>query len=255
MEVKKLKSAEDYLKLSVGLQLEDGLKLLEEMNPFQGEIVLDLGCGTGNLSSVIAERVGARGKVMAVDPDGHRIALARKNFDHMQNLTFAEGSSDSLLAFEKSCFDAVFSNYVFHFIKDKKSVLKNIYESLKPGGRVAMQFCATIPPLLEKAVKNLNPEENYKRLKEMFFMEGKEKIESYCRLAGFDIIKTTEIELCTIHGNLPDYLALASASTDGVLDLDLIKEENLKEFKLLLDKEGRIFNVYPVFFLIAKKSL
>ena len=50
-----------------------------------GKHILDLGCGTGNLSSVIAEKVGTNGRLMGVDPNGAR-TLARKIFDHLKNL-------------------------------------------------------------------------------------------------------------------------------------------------------------------------
>ena len=120
-----------------------------------GEFVLDLGCGTDNLSSVIAEKVGANGRLVGVDPDGARIALARKTFGHLENLNFVEGRSDTLANdFGKNSFDAVFSNYVLHWVKDKKCAFKNIYEILKPGGRVVILYETEIPPLLKKLLKN-----------------------------------------------------------------------------------------------------
>ena len=78
---------------------------------------------------------------MGVDPDGARIALARKTFGHLKSLKFVEGSSDTLTNdCGKASFDAVFSNYVLHFVKDKRRAFENIYEILKPGGRVAMLY-------------------------------------------------------------------------------------------------------------------
>ena len=77
-----------------------------------GKHVLDLGCGTGNLSCLIAEKVGANDRLEGVNPDGARIALARKTFHHQKNLNFEEGSCDTLANdFGESRFDAVFSNY------------------------------------------------------------------------------------------------------------------------------------------------
>ena len=45
----------------------------------KGATVLDLGCGTGYLTKVLSERVGPEGKVVAVDPDGERLKIAREN--------------------------------------------------------------------------------------------------------------------------------------------------------------------------------
>ena len=45
-----------------------------------GSSVLDLGCGTGYLTKVLSERIGPEGKVVAVDPDGERLKIARENY-------------------------------------------------------------------------------------------------------------------------------------------------------------------------------
>ena len=95
---------------------------------------------------MIAEKVGANGRLVGVDSDGARIALARKTFGHLENLKFIERSSDTLANdFGKTSFDAVFSDYVFHWVKDKKRAFKNVYEILKPGGRIAILYNTEIP--------------------------------------------------------------------------------------------------------------
>ena len=203
---------------------------------------------------MIAEKVGANGRLVGVDPDGARITLARKTFGHLENLNFVEGSSDTLANdFGKASFDAVFSNYVLHWVKDKKRAFKNIYEILKPGGRVVMLYETEIVPLLEKAVKVLNPDENYRKVKKMFSCESKENIESYCRDAGLVIGKSIEIKQRTVHENLSDFLDVVSSSTHGVFDLDLIEEKNLKTFDQWIDNKGRLINEFPVGILLAEK--
>ena len=221
-----------------------------------GKHNLDLGCGTGNLSSVIAEKIGANGRLVGVDPDGARIALARKTFGHLENLNLVEGSSDALVNdFGKASFDAVFSNYVLHWVKDKRRAFKNIYEILKPGGQVVMLYETEIIPLLDKAVKVLNPEENYRKMKEMFFCVSKENIESYCRDAGLVISESIEINQRAVHKNLSDFLVVVSSSTHGNFDLDLIEEKDLKEFDQWIDKKGSFIHDFPLGIVPARKAI
>ena len=221
-----------------------------------GKHILDLGCGTGNLSSVIAGKLGVNGRLVGVDPDGARIALARKTFCHLKNLNFEEGSCDTLANnFGESCFDAVFSNYVLHWVKDKRRAFKNIYESLKPGDRVVMLYETDIPPFVKKVVKELNPEDNYRKVKEMFFCEAKEKIESYCRDAGLVVSESIEIKQCTVQESLSDFLDVVSSSTHCVFDLDLVEEQNLKKFVRWMDKKGCFIHDFPLGIVLARKPV
>lgn len=254
MEDKNIRSAEDYLKFAAELQNVHGLELMEKMKPVQGEEVLDLGCGTGYLSSVLAERVGTEGRVMAIDPDCSRIRVAKNAFGHVTNLTFIEGSICTMLDLGKACYDAVFVNFVLHWIEDKNGAFRNIYESLKPGGRVAMLYgVKPIPPLLNQAARDLNPEENYQEIVGKFTYVDKEIIEEYCQEAGFVILESKETTLVAAHEDLAHYLPFASAVTHGVFDLDVIDEQKLKIFKPPLDEDGRILDEYPMAVLLATK--
>ena len=72
--------AQEYTEKS-SMQEEDSLRLIRQLCPQEGMKVLDLGCGTGwYLSNVLAERVGLRGKVVAVDPDKERLRIAKETY-------------------------------------------------------------------------------------------------------------------------------------------------------------------------------
>ena len=58
----KLDAASKYDSISVG-QREVGLYLMGKLAPAVGSKVLDLGCGTGYLTKVLADRMGPEGKV------------------------------------------------------------------------------------------------------------------------------------------------------------------------------------------------
>ena len=114
-------------------QREDGLKLIKLLAPEKGNKVLDLGCGTGYLSKVLADLVGPEGQVVAIDPDTERLKVAKDKYT-ASNLQYLEGSSDNIPGGE---YDIVFSNYVLQWIKYKGILFKDIAQSLKKGGKFA----------------------------------------------------------------------------------------------------------------------
>ena len=74
--------------------------------------ILDLGCGTGYLSNVLAEQVGLGGKVIAVDPDKERLRTTKETYGAVSNILFQEGSTDE---FPQDQYDIVFSNHMMAY--------------------------------------------------------------------------------------------------------------------------------------------
>jgi trans-aconitate 2-methyltransferase len=109
-----------------------GEDLVNLLSPSQGERILDLGCGTGYLTHLIAE-TGAR--VTGVDNSAEMIGKAKAYYP---DLNFRVMSATDL-HFDKP-FDAVFSNAVLHWVLDKESAIDCIYRSLRPGGRLVLEM-------------------------------------------------------------------------------------------------------------------
>ena len=135
-------TAETYDVLQYSRQGSDGMVLIEKLNLKDGMNVLDLGCGTGLLASVIAKRIGESGMVTAVDPDKDRIKIAREKYGSQKNLKFLEGSSEN---FPGGPYDIVFSNHVLHSIKEKSPLFRKIFDELRVDGRFAF-LCSTRAP-------------------------------------------------------------------------------------------------------------
>ena len=109
-----------------------GGSLVELLAPRAGERILDLGCGTGQLTAKIA-RSGAR--VTGLDYSADMLADARKNFP---GLTFVSGDASAFDFSEP--FDAVFSNAVLHWVKNADGAAASIARALRPGGRFVAEF-------------------------------------------------------------------------------------------------------------------
>jgi ubiquinone/menaquinone biosynthesis C-methylase UbiE len=105
-----------------------------------GESVLDVGCGTGALSLVACQRVGATGCVCGIDPGPRQVARARAKAERAGlPIDFQVGVIEQL-AFPEHSFDVVLSTLVMHHLPDdlKRRGLAEIVRVLKPGGRLVI---------------------------------------------------------------------------------------------------------------------
>ncbi|MDB9525506.1 methyltransferase domain-containing protein [Oscillatoria sp. CS-180] len=111
-------------------QLSDDL--LNLLAPQPGEYVLDLGCGTGQLTQKIADQ-GA--SVIGIDADPTMIAEAQRQFPQ---LTFVVADARHFTL--PSPADAIFSNAALHWIPEQTDVAARMIAALKPGGRLVAEF-------------------------------------------------------------------------------------------------------------------
>lgn len=105
--------------------------VLEWLAPQQGEHILDLGCGDGQLTARIAPS-GA--KVVGLDASPQMAAAART-----RGIEVEEGNAESL-PFADAAFDAVFSNAALHWVHDQEAMLAEVHRVLKPGGRFVAEM-------------------------------------------------------------------------------------------------------------------
>ena len=99
-----------------------GIELIDQTSTERGATVFDLGCGTGYLTKVLSERVGSEGKVVAVDPDGERLKIAREKYS-AQNIKYVQADDKTFLLGQ---YDIIFCNTVIHWIHDKEALYKRV---------------------------------------------------------------------------------------------------------------------------------
>ena len=207
--------------------------------PQAGDTILDLGCGTGELSAYLAELIGPEGKVVAVDPDKERLLLAKQRYGEVKNLSFVEGSASNFPGIGSESYDIIFSNYVIHWIPDKQVVFKNMFESLKCGGKIAIQYGDYLFHFMSSAFKELNPE-NAERLHKMFHCEERPKIEQYCSSAGLRITKSYDTHITQlVFQNMESLLNWISSTTHGAFDPTLVTEERLRRYYPYSSRDGK----------------
>jgi trans-aconitate methyltransferase len=109
-----------------------GASLVQLLAPKPGERILDLGCGTGHLTSQIAES-GAQ--VVGLDHSDEMLAQARSAYPRLE---FVQGDARDFTFTEP--FDAIFSNAVLHWIRPPEVVIRCVHDALRPGGRFTAEF-------------------------------------------------------------------------------------------------------------------
>ena len=126
--------AVSYDRLSVPMT-RWGLGVLERL-PLRGdERVLDAGCGTGQVTEALRERL-PNGEVVALDASPTMLERARARLG-LDRVTFL--AHDLLEPIPIPAVDAILSTATFHWVPDHDRLFANLAAVLRPGGRMASQ--------------------------------------------------------------------------------------------------------------------
>jgi SAM-dependent methyltransferase len=115
-----------------------GLEAMRVLAPRAGERILDIGCGCGQTTMTLADRVGGQGGVVGVDVSRPMLEVAR-----VRPLPAGAAPPDFREADAQSAdlghatFDAAFSRFGVMFFSDPAAAFINIRAALKPSGRLA----------------------------------------------------------------------------------------------------------------------
>ncbi len=113
-----------------------------------GERVLDVGCGTGVVTRLAADRVGGDGEVTGLDVNPGMLAVARSAAPPDFEIEWCEASAESIPLPDET-FDAVLCPMSLQFVPDRPAALREIRRVLVPGGRVTLSAPGPASPLFE----------------------------------------------------------------------------------------------------------
>jgi trans-aconitate methyltransferase len=143
--------ARDYAAHS-SAQLGWARELIDKLRLRGDEDLLDIGCGDGRATALMAERL-PRGSVLGVDNSASMIALAEEQFPPPPSASTpapsALPSAHSNLRFRRMdaarlelprAFDVAFSNAALHWVRDHEAMLRGVRACLRPGGRLLFQM-------------------------------------------------------------------------------------------------------------------
>jgi ubiquinone/menaquinone biosynthesis C-methylase UbiE len=115
---------------------------LERLSIGEGEVVLEIGFGTGHCLKRIAESVGREGKVYGIDISSGMMEIAKKRLEKAGIADRVElHCRDAVsLPFDDNTLDAVFISFTLELFDTPEipKVLEQIKRVLKPGGRLGV---------------------------------------------------------------------------------------------------------------------
>jgi len=114
-------------------------RLIEQAAIQPGYRLLEIGCGTGNLS-ILAKRLYPSAEVVGIDPDSKALSMAQKKAQRAGlDIEFQEAFSDQL-SFPEASIDNVFSAFMLHHIQPESKIpsLQEVLRLLKPGGALLL---------------------------------------------------------------------------------------------------------------------
>jgi len=169
----------------------------------EGQTILDLAAGTGDLAKLMAPKVGKSGKIILSDINDSMLRVGRDRMTDqgfIGNIEYVQANAESL-PFKDKQFDCVTLAFGLRNVTDKDAALKSIYRILKPGGRLLiLEFSKPTSSLLETVYDEYSfkilpkigglitdDEESYKYLAESIRMHpNQQKLKSMVLDAGFD---------------------------------------------------------------------
>lgn len=189
-------------------------KLVQDLAPKPGDVIVDIGCGTGRLAPLI-ERAARQVKYIGIDPDKTALSRARHRAQkHGLSARFIEGFYDGGVSIDGHSPNKIISSLVLHQtpLTEKRRIIRTVYQDLPESGTFliadyGLQRSALMRTLFRCTVQALDGFEDTQPNADGVLMKMLED-------AGFSSVKETAV-YATPSGSISVLLAHKSISDDG----------------------------------------
>ncbi|MBI5593260.1 MAG: methyltransferase domain-containing protein [Deltaproteobacteria bacterium] len=230
--------------------------------------VLDIGCGTGNLTRRIADKT--RGRVAGIDASERMIDEARQNYADL-GIKFEACPVEHLPYMDS--FDVIFCNSAFQWFRNPESALKSCFGTLRHNGRMGMQAPARhiYSPNFMEAVENVKTDP---RLMERFasfqapwlFLETPEEYRMLFEKVGFQVLHSRIERVVSTHRPEEVFRIFDSGASAGYLNPEFyrlpISDDYAGTFRKVIEESferqananGLVDLVFFRIYLLARKQ-
>lgn len=239
--------------LAVGTDGQERLKILNELFSATSQqllidaglkkdlIVLEIGCGTGNMTHWLAQQVGEGGHVYAVDISHEQLAIAQALADknNIKNITFIESSLYDLKSLPQQI-DLIYGRFILMHLKRSYDALVQLKTFLNPNGTMVFEeatnkvYCCYPPaPAFQKLRELLLQLSDSKGLDYNFG----EKLYGYLRQLGLKNISANFIQ--PIYKNSYEKLLItlvAKEMAPQFIDAKIITADEMQNLMQELDR-------------------
>lgn len=124
--------------------------------------VLDVGCGDGHISAMLAKKI-PKSQVIGLDLSPSMVEYATTAFakDQYPNLSFVEGDAEELAA--QANLAAIVSFSTYHRINNHYKAFESAFRALLPGGQFLAVFPAKMSTLLTECIAEVDSDEKWKQ--------------------------------------------------------------------------------------------
>jgi trans-aconitate 2-methyltransferase len=208
--------ARDYAAYS-SAQLGWARELIDKLRLLGDEDVLDIGCGDGRATALIAERLPG-GSVLGIDNSASMIALAEEQFPPPSTAAAAPSASPagpaaSLSAYSNlrfrrmdaarlelpRSFDVAFSNAALHWVEDHEAMLRGVRACLRPAGRLLFQMggrgnAAQVRDVVEELVARPRWRGSFRGFSSPYRFCGPDDYDAWLPRAGFRVTRAVLVD-------------------------------------------------------------
>ncbi len=165
------------------------------------EDILDLGCGTGQLTKRLREMTS--GKVAGVDASE---GMIREALGKSEGLAIGYEIRRGEELEYRDAFDVIFCNSAFQWFKNPEPVLSNCHRALRRGGRIGIQaparavYCPNFIQAMEEVARDPRTRATFASFRSpWFFLETAEEYAGLFEGAGFNVVFSRIEAVKTLH--------------------------------------------------------